>query len=237
MFPCEKSVRQMWSIHPLKNTLYLTTTTDWNSQTLTLCVGYGYGDSSREYLRLTDCSASAVDANKNRTPDYPNPIKLSFIKETALANDNKNGHYTLKDEMTGKCVTVADGVQEAGALLTLEGCQDENNINNNNEKNNYHSQQFYINDATGEITVSFRNKEQKKDELCLTAGWPFLTGVTVQLPAEEEQKNGPAVEGGSIVTVIMNEAHIATTLNVIDLEKDKMFSLEIPGRAMQTIVY
>jgi hypothetical protein len=227
----------MWSIHPLQNTLYLTTTTDWNSQILTLCVGFGYGDSSREYLRLTDCSDSAVDANKNRTPDYPNPIKLSFIKETALANDNKNGYYALKDEMTGKCVTVADGVQEAGALLTLEDCQDENNINNNNDKNNFHSQQFYINDATGEITVSFRKKQQKRDELCLTAGWPFLTGVTVQLPAEEEQKNGPAVEGGSIVTVIMNEAHIATTLNVVDLEKDKMFSLEIPGRAMQTIVY
>jgi hypothetical protein len=230
LFPCEKSVRQMWSKHPIYHYLYLTTTTQLNSNKVTLCLSYG--DGNRNYLRLADCSMdlSSTDPQAASKAEFPNLLKLDYVKGRKWGADDVDQTFHLVDQLTGQCVTVADGVMEAGGLFSLEPCRYAEASDDS-----VSFQEFFVNEATGEITMSFREetKSNKKNDAssCVTAGWPFLTGVAVQMGQDEHGKEG------QIAIVVMNEASLPTSINVVDLEMEKMFSLDIPGRSMQTVVY
>jgi len=55
MFPCEKSVRQMWAINQIAKTLYLVTPTEITDMNMSIQLCVSYGDIARPYLHLSDC--------------------------------------------------------------------------------------------------------------------------------------------------------------------------------------
>jgi hypothetical protein len=80
-------------------------------------------------------------------------------------------------------------------------------------------QRFVVDPKTGEV------KAEVGDDLCLTAGWPFLSGIAVT----------DGVDSTSIV--VMNEAPVDTEVVLHDAVRDQFALLGINARSIQTIVY
>ena len=82
-------------------------------------------------------------------------------------------------------------------------------------------QQFHYNAKTGEIQLS----TAFAGEMCLTSGWPLLTGVAF----ESEDERG-------VTVVVMNEASQDTKITLTDSIKGTGW-FGINGRSIQTIMY
>ena len=99
------------------------------------------------------------------------------------------------------------------------------------------TQRFFYESITGELwsAVPSGIRQADRDEdarLCVTAGWPFLTGSAFQTPA------------GRTAVVLMNEAETDTHVILSDVQRsvvggsgtgDLWFG--ITGRSIQTIMY
>jgi glucosylceramidase len=159
MFPCEKSVRQMWGLNAETHTLFLTTQSDiaWINAKIQLCVAYG--DIARPYLHLADCATSQ-------------PEKLLQVEYNLLFGQ-------LVDVRTGLCITLADDVRESGALLNLQECKVVES--NEQHKEELHDDQFFtMVPGTGEIYAL-----EATNPICITAGWPFLNAVSFHTEKEK----------------------------------------------------
>lgn len=194
-FTCEKSTRQVWKLNA-NNSISLVTaaatdidTEGQSGDKVYLCLGEGVVN--RPYLRLVRCDGAGVSGQ---------PAKALRFQWTS--------HQQLQDVASGKCVSLADGVSEPGALLQLVSC--------GNNKNIAPSQVFKTS-VSGEL-------KSKSADLCITAGWPMLYAVAF----ENDQKNN--------VIVIMNEADIHTEILLQDFSHGDI-RFGINGRSMQTLVY
>jgi hypothetical protein len=116
----------------------------------------------------------------------------------------------LVDKNTGKCVQLAADVREPGALLNLGICRSKPDGTAVDE------QTFELL-GTGEI-------KSKVQDMCLTAGWPMLSGAAFKDPT------------GQIVSVIMNEASIDSSITISDKSKGDLH-IGINARAIQTVIY
>ncbi len=79
-------------------------------------------------------------------------------------------------------------------------------------------------------------------DLCLTAGWPLLTGVAFSVPLPRQGQQGQQ----QVTVVLMNEADTALTVTLYDSgngggddgsTQGQVLSFDIAGRAIQSLVY
>jgi len=131
---------------------------------------------------------------------------------TKLLVVHANAAGQLRDKETGLCVSLKGDVREPGALLELTECTTSSHV--------VAHQVFVHNTTTGLITAP-----RVYDELCLTAGWPFLTAVAFKTPNEET------------AVVVMNEASTATSIALFDAARSEYFGFAIHGRSIQTLTY
>eukprot|EP00607_Mallomonas_marina_P010362 CAMPEP_0182421362 /NCGR_PEP_ID=MMETSP1167-20130531/6724_1 /TAXON_ID=2988 /ORGANISM="Mallomonas Sp, Strain CCMP3275" /LENGTH=661 /DNA_ID=CAMNT_0024598421 /DNA_START=178 /DNA_END=2163 /DNA_ORIENTATION=- len=129
------------------------------------------------------------------------PDSISLDIETIT-----DGEMQLRDTVSGKCIEIMNNVREPGALLKLGTCDE-----------SISSQIWSFNQSTGEIKSS-------SSGLCLTSGWPFLTGA------------GFIDKSSQTVLIVMNEAPVDTPL-VIEDPLHGVFYSGINARSIQTIVY
>jgi len=118
----------------------------------------------------------------------------------------------LLDTLTNKCVGLAGDVREAGALLSLLPCSYDQDGSPSQH------QQFTLDISTGEV-------KSLVESMCMTAGWPFLTGTAFVSP--EKKKT---------VVIVMNEAALDTQLSLTDTDKGS-FTFGINSRSIQTLTY
>ena len=185
---------------------------------------------SRPYISLVNCD----------------PGNAGYTQHPALQLEHEPGHekyggYSfLVDKASGKCLGLAEGVRERGALLELQDClvssrSGKAGHGQEGEGGSAWHQQFLYTPETGEIKVRAPNaagagagvgaEEGGGEEMCLTAGWPFLTGVAFRSPHQ-----------GTMSLVVMNEAAKDTKITLVDTVKGTSW-FGINGRSIQTIVY
>lgn len=222
---CEKSSRQMWKLQSETKYLQLVTSITLNKKDNDgialgaeyLCLGYGnttYAN-SRKYLRTQPCNVTWED-------------------KSLLLEVNYLPTGQIQDTKSDLCLSLADGVQEPGALIELVPCDD---LQSQTDTSLIaHPQRFTYNLENGEVSSSifdpllpesFVGKNPGIDRMCLTAGWPFLSAIA----AETSEDQG--------VVVIMNEASVSTTVELIDNTQgqDQHIGFAIPAHSMQTLVY
>jgi glucosylceramidase len=198
MYRCEKSTRQTWKIDSVTKFIELAT---WAIDE-EFSIDSNYEKKTQLCLNLGDENRiflKLVDCNNQ-------------LMEPIRVNINEEGQ--LIDIASGFCISIFSDVKEPGALLTLTPCIPKNS-------DGIDQQQFDYNQSTGEIT------SKTIDDLCLTAGWPFLNAVSF---ITEDKKD--------IVTVITNEASIATSIVVFDNAKGgELLGFAIDGRSIETLIY
>lgn len=144
-------------------------------------------------------------------------LQLQECPEYTIKDDvltlNFNSNDQIVELTTGLCVEVANGLSVPGGLLKLSTCLD-------SASSKYIDQLFTFNVVTGEIVT------KAGAGLCLTAGWPFLTGFAFQNPVKTET-----------VIVVMNEANTSTNIILNDKKENKNLRFGINERAIQTIIY
>ena len=128
---------------------------------------------------------------------YSQPMQVVHMDDSHLVETD-----------SGLCIGLAGDASESGAMLSLSACDKSNP-----------RQRFSVDSVTGEI------KSEVGHELCLTAGWPFLSGVSF-------------FDGqDTTITVIMNEAPVDMEVVLHDEVRDQKTIFGINARSMQTITY
>jgi hypothetical protein len=212
---------------------------------ISLCVGTG--DFKRKYLRLVVCETiitdDIIDVNNNNTNSSSAPL----VPPTQWNNDSPSnftvagvhlpsntqlkfsvltsGQYAV-DNHNDLCLARADGENDSGsgALLTLVHCRS--------------SIDTFILAATDEFILSNISSglsnadlndplmvKSSHGDMCMTAGWPFLTAVAFHDPADD-----------SVSVVVMNESNDPTAIMLSDTFRGDVW-FGIPERSIQTIVY
>lgn len=213
---CEESTRQQWKlqdVHGMEGeeggSIALKQALKWVGEdgakmSTHLCFGGTTGwMPDRPYISLVNC-----DPNDNAYDSHP---PLEFVVD--------QHHNFLVEKGSGRCLGLAEGVRESGALLELQECVVSSTRRLKNAPSRDH-QQFVYDAKTGEIKVSTFT-----GEMCLTSGWPFLTGVAFE--SEDER---------TATVVVMNEASQDTKITLTDSVKGTGW-FGINGRSMQTITY
>ena len=237
MYECEKSVRQRWYLNTEMQLEMFNTALDTEAKDgyiAHLCVGEGvegWEGGGRPYLKIVICDLKLQNA-------------LSF-------RATEEGQ--LIDKKSGKCLSFVEDVREPGALLELADCEMvplnptniapgvdslhqsvsvsssvSGNVDSNNEVGD-------SNRATGPMLASShqlfdlsRSGELISTNvlgLCLTAGWPMLTGAAFKNPVN-----------GKISAILLNEAMVNTNVVLRDSVRGDV-TFGINERSMQTIVY
>jgi hypothetical protein len=252
-WPCEKSSRQQWELYNgevkgggggggvvmLRVPVTWTTTNNNDSSDagdgakqheheheLYMCFGGidGYMP-SRPYISLVNCDPGNAG--------YAQHPALQLQHEQGQGHGKRGGYSFLVDKASGKCLGLAEGVQEGGALLELQDClvssrSGKAGHGQEGEGGSAWHQQFKYTPETGEIKVRAPNAAagaEEGEEMCLTAGWPFLSAVAFQSPHQ-----------GTMTLVVMNEAAQDTKITLVDTVKGTSW-FGINGRSIQTIVY
>jgi glucosylceramidase len=150
LFPCEQSVRQMWT-YTENNTVALSMpvidTEKPDDAPKGLCIGPGNKD--RPFIHLAACDSQWA-------------YQFDMME---------NGQMMELD--SGKCLSVVGGVTEPGALFELSACEAGRDAEDATP-----SQYFYL-DVTQELQTPLIEYSiaAETDALCVTAGWPFLTAA------------------------------------------------------------
>ena len=137
---------------------------------------------------------------------------MNKFGQIEVQNDSTWYQYINTDNTgNGKiCVTLANGVTEAGALFELSPCHVVTPLTPLPEK-----QKFYYESLTGELTSSVHSQvyDDRGDEvkLCFTAGWPFLY-ATAFIKGDDDAKK-------ETVVVVVNEANSPTHIILSDSVK------------------
>ena len=195
MFSCEQSVRQMWTVDEETSTLKLST--------LALTQDVTYAG------KVNLCvSQGNIDRPVLHIADCTDPRPATKLLAVQITDAGQ-----LQDKVTGLCVSLKGDVREPGALLELIECSPRSSA-----VPDY--QVFAHNTTTGLITVP-----KVHSDLCLTAGWPFLTAVAFKTPGE------------MTAVVVMNEASVATSIALFDAARSEYLGFAINGRSIQTITY
>jgi glucosylceramidase len=124
------------------------------------------------------------------------PIKVALVDGSRLV-----------EAESGLCFGVVSSVTESGALLELAVCSEKDT-----------RQRFSVDSKSGEVRASVGL------DLCLTAGWPLLAGVSF-------------INGDETVTVLINEASTDTEVVLHDVVRNEYIKFGINARSVQTILY
>ena len=221
MFPCERSVRQMWRlVAPIFGQVAEMSTASYAVQLSTpaltmdqtypgkvqLCAARS-SKPLRSALRIADCTDASAD--------------LLRVSQNALGQ--------LVDANSTLCLSFMGDVREAGALLELAPCLSvKESIDGHKVARAAHHQLFAHDVSTGVITAPKVDRS-----LCLTAGWPFFNAVAFQYLDPTDHK-GVRMKNS---VVVMNEAAVGTSLVLWDKLKDAYLGLAVEARAIQTIVF
>jgi len=260
VFPCEKSTRQMFTI---TTEGYLSLSTEvkdteaqheaQKSQSSNSAGSVGTDTKDKDDVFVQLCVSSPSDATQRL---YLNVVQCDGSQNPMVVHyDPVTGH--LQDKRTNKCVSLADGSREAGALLLLQDCL--SSVSSALKAADTEHQKWVFKAQTKEVTIL-------KSELCLTVGWPLLTAVAFQRPTEpirvdvrdqdartntiplsagaaagagtDAGSSGATGEdtGGVVVIVLLNEASVETAVVLHDTDKGSAW-FGISGKAMQTIMY
>jgi glucosylceramidase len=256
VFPCEKSTRQMFTITTEGYLSLSTEVQDTEAQHEAQKLQSGnsagsVGTDTRDDVYVQLCVSSPSDATQRL---YLNVVQCDGSQNPMVVHyDPVTGH--LQDKRTNKCVSLADGSTEAGALLLLQDCL--SSVSSALKAADTEHQKWVFNAKTKEVTIL-------KSELCLTVGWPLLTAVAFQRPTEpvdvrnqdartntiplsagaaagagtDAGSSGATGEetGGVVVIVLLNEASVETAVVLHDSDKGSAW-FGISGKAMQTIMY
>ena len=216
-----------------------------------LCVGPPNAD--RAVLSLVSCSADSVDSAKSAVK-HSNALKMDYFEDGSLVDrvsgkcigqaadargvgalldlqtcKEENGHkqgvssvanhqrWTLRSD-TGE--VVLKGAAEAYSYSTYTNS---GNSNGNGEEGLRGGDKRESEGEGG----SGSGGPFLSQELCLTAGWPFLTGAAFQRPD---------ADGGEVAVVLMNEAEQDTAVFLSDTRQGEGW-FGISARSMQTVLY
>eukprot|EP00605_Chrysophyceae_sp_TOSAG23-4_P000227 GSChrysophyteH1.ASY1.ANO1.264.1 assembled CDS len=204
---CERSTRQMWKF---SDEGYLELRTEVIDQEATY-----HRDSEILAEKMQNNPETKTADSNERGKDY-SPIR----KHELL-------HGQLVDKATSMCITLADGVKENGALLVLQKCLS----STKRDQGDLEAQAWVYDHRNGELTALGRDSSSKKTsnsrnrhELCITAGWPMLTGVAFEVSSRK------------IALVLLNEADAGTQVVLQDSKQGSVW-FGISGRSMQTVLY
>lgn len=248
MYACEKSARQLWNFNldtfrvelltptvDAFNEITVAQAAEWGERRLssedpnkektekssgnnkkddrelkkfTMCLSAG--DETRPFLKIIDC-----DSKDPNSKDKPLHVERNSLGQ-------------LMDLNTGMCIGMSGTAREHGALLDLSPCGNgaDNAPGASQERiDNFYRQVFPVNYSTGEIKAAPQYVGDDV-ELCLTAGWPYLSSTAFY----NENKKQTTV-------VVLNEAPVGTHVLLDDATKLRKMGLAMPPRSMQTIVY
>jgi len=192
---------------------------DYSPIRVRLCIGPG--DATRPFLKLVQCTGAGDETKAHRTSiqkelgqhvaeEDSRPLHISFSPFDEKKNKEKKHellHGQLVNKATSMCITLADGVKENGALLVLQKCLS----STKRDQGDLEAQAWVYDHRNGELTALGRDSSSKKTsnsrnrhELCITAGWPMLTGVAFEVPPRrlsakeieeiEERSKGPEAD-------------------------------------------
>jgi hypothetical protein len=185
-----------------------------------LCLSYG--DNNRPYIKLVKCHSN------NKINEKNNQI-IQFII---------NKKNQLVDKLHGLCLDTANGSIDNGVLFEFITC------NNSNNK-------FKLNKGTGEIQLfdndinnDINNEIDREIDRCITAGWPFLTGVSFSYTGNRDRDKGIDKDIDSeldrdkskTTLIIQNEADINTNIMLVDTSKGDLY-FNIDQRSIISVVY
>jgi hypothetical protein len=197
-FSCERSPRQQWKLNGDK-ALELRALADDSEATdgyqARLCAAPG--NTNRPYLHVVVCNAKPVEG-------YAQPLRLTRLSSSGL----------WLDEVSGRCLGLAGGVNEPGALLELQPCAGSGSPAK--------AQQQLVFDAeSGEVRLGGGGG---RPQLCLTVGWPMLTGAAF---LDTHKRT---------VVVLLNEADAETKVVISDSVKGDSW-LGMSPKSIMTVVY
>lgn len=203
-FACERSSRQQWKFNERKALELRSLALDpeaTDGYHARLCASPGDPKGIRPYLHVVVCDAKPVKG-------YSQPLKITRLGSTPQGKAGSGDMWL--DEVSGKCLGLAGGVSEPGALLELQPCATSLSAFKDH-------QQFVFDANTGEVRVGGAG-------LCLTVGWPFLTGAAFRDPYQKT------------VIVLLNEADADTKVVLTDKEKGDVW-FPVPAKGIQTVVF
>ena len=230
LFQCEKSVRQIWNIktQTQENIINSDLNNQINNENL---INSNFKTHENGIIELKYNGTNGFNPISSHIDTViqfcmgilPNRSR-SFLRVINCDTDEIN---TLKFEflLSGKIRDIKSGLcletvgnNDIGGLLKLSSCSNIGTSQKEKEIGINNSQIFTYNEITGEI-LSFNN-------LCMTAGWPFLTATAFI----NELTN-------KISVIIMNEADIETEIILYDNKRNEEIKFGISERSIQTIVY
>lgn len=229
-YRCEQSSRQIWEWQSNDNTISLRnpTRTDIDDPSLSLRDASFGSDMNRRPSSVLMrpqkmCLGQPIMVDPRQDRPYLTLVNCpmnSFTNKDALSLVVLSNGQII-DATSGHCVTLADGVREAGALIILAPCIDSFGGTSSAEFDLKKHQLFKYDSSTGEIHAAI------DEELCLTAGTPFFTGISFEVPDQPDQ----------ITSIVMNEAPISTRVMIFDTDQEIQATFELPPRSIQTIVF
>ena len=171
--------------------------------TVQLCMSMASHDTDRQYLKVIEChsnshSASTSDSatfNANSGSESENEKKDQSTGPLIVTYDRSTGLLRVKHEYSDAagnttksnplCVSLADSTFEAGALLNLQTCVATATTTSISTDGAH--QIWNMHENTGEISILHdpnigSHTAGTARGLCLTAGWPFLTGLAFHSP-------------------------------------------------------
>jgi len=200
-FPCERSVRQFWTLRSETGMLEMSVpslldpTIVAPSDGSTPCeydssghaVDYNSSTCQKQHLCVF---GSGADPNDRSARNFLKLGDCYFPPKDAPSFQFDSSSGQARDAHSGMCLESVANRQESGFLLRLAACDQKSN-----------RQTFIYNEGTGELTQSFGSD---LGPMCLTGGWPFLSSVAFLDTRAEKQT----------VVIVINEANYPLKLKV-----------------------
>lgn len=133
----------------------------------------------------------------------------------------------LADTDPAICLTALDDSVENGAVITLRPCVGDDGDNAGGDGS---GAQAFVFEEWGEESGAGAVTAAKTGQ-CLTAGWPFFTGVAFKMNGELRERYG-----NDYAVVLLNEAEEAVEFDLSFPDEGFSLSASITPRSMQTIL-
>lgn len=231
IFPCEHSSRQLWTILNGQVQLTVPAISDIQmpgAEAVSLCVAQG-----SPYLQLGSC---AYDRSNGQMDWFDVALVDSSELPTLVKSVSRGSAvYNVKLKLNKSDIDMCVGIDPAtdngdagGALLLLSRCSLSDlsqfwaidvvahTANKDTESKNHH--------APVNIMPLLSHVGTAYHSFCLTAGWPFLTGIAFSTGSREA------------AVVVMNESPSLARYELSVSTPESKLSLGISSRSIQTIL-
>jgi hypothetical protein len=224
LFNCEQSSRQMWTLNG-DGTMRLTVPSSTDDGVSALAEGsilcIARGDLLRPFLRVRICDNS-TDAEYSALSFSLVPINEGSSESTPSGYSLVQFQLNTDNAVPSQCLevqSIASGF--IGGLMVLSECD------STSRKQGWFYRIFESQDPQSLNQMSdviSATAGKNEGNLCLTAGWPFLTATAFSTP------------DGNTAVIVMNESPQTSFFSLIDQQSGTLVS-GINGRSIQTIIY